>query len=829
MEDDVMAIPHAFVEVTTPQTKTGDTNYSDISGAVIPSTEFVPGRKYLLYCTAQLTLDAINEFGIKALHGTTDFDGSEFVSPPQTASVYYTWGWFTVWTAISAEAIKLQFKTTASGQTVTADQITLFALEISELFTENTDWFFDENFTNTSLTTSDSTSNNAQVSFTPGENSDWLVFAKARIDPASVQDYQSKLDSTGDVTSGDPRNFIRADTPIDTTMMHFMQRVYALTNQVNTFTQKSLSNGNDGTRLDSAVFAINLSKFKTHSFVYTLSNIGLSTTNFDTLVQTDSITPSKTDNIWIGVYSNFLPDITFGGLPTKIRMQVDNVDQPPTQSSDVLNQLENLGGSDEMPWPIQTVESLDDTSHTTDLDAGGGSNPFGLARSRLIFEVELAIPAQTITKTFTLDAVLEKVFTKTFTLDAVLKKLGITKTFTLDAVLKKLGITKTFTLDAVLKKLAVTKTFTLDAVLEKVFTKTFTLDAVLKKLGITKTFTLDAVLKKLAITKTFTLDAVLEKVFTKTFTLDAVLKKLGITKTFTLDAILEEIFTKTFTLDAVLKKLAITKTFTLDAVLKKLAVTKTFTLDAVLEKVFTKTFTLDVVLKILAVTKTFTLDAVLKILAVTKTFTLDAVLEKLAITKTFTLDAVLTVLASKTFTLDAVLLAIVTKTFTLDAVLSVLASKTFTLDAVLKKLGITKTFTLDAVLEKIFTKTFTLDAVLKKLGATKTFTLDAVLKKLAITKTFTLDAVLKKLGITKTFTLDALLLLSAQAQHDFGDMVITPSIDLGDMILFGSTDISDMVLLDSTDLGDMVGVKSIDFGDNTFTKSIDLGDMVTGD
>ncbi len=171
-----------------------------------------------------------------------------------------------------------------------------------------------------------------------------------------------------------------------------------------------------------------------------------------------------------------------------------------------------------------------------------------------------------------------------------------------------------------------TKTFTMDIVIEKELTKTFTMDVVIQK-ELTKTFTIDVVLTGgSTVTKTFTIDTVIQKPsLTKTFTIDVIIQKPSLTKTFTIDTILLKELTKTFTMDVVIQKPSLTKTFTMDVIIQEASLTKTFTIDTVLQKEITKTFTIDVVIKALSVTKTFTMDVVISLTApviITKAYSL---------------------------------------------------------------------------------------------------------------------------------------------------------------------------------------------------------------
>ena len=262
--------------------------------------------------------------------------------------------------------------------------------------------------------------------------------------------------------------------------------------------------------------------------------------------------------------------------------------------------------------------------------------------------IEIAAASGAITKTFTIDAILQDTFTDTFTIDTILQKV-FTDTFTIDAILQKV-FTDTFTIDAILQD-TFTDTFTIDAILQDTFTDTFTIDTILQKV-FTDTFTIDAHLTVSgAITKTFTIDVILQDTFTDTFTIDTHLVK-QFTDTFTIDAILQDTFTDTFTIDTILQKV-FTDTFTIDTILQN-TFTDTFTIDTILQKVFTDTFTIDTILQ-----KVFT-----------NTFTIDTILQD-TFTDTFTIDAHITSSVSTTFTIDTHLTtASITKTFTIDTMLS---------------------------------------------------------------------------------------------------------------------------------------------------------------
>ena len=139
------------------------------------SGDFVVGNKYLVIFQAQFKgNNNAGDFGIRALHGSTVFTGSTISAESTFAPSIFPYTWFTVWTAISSEGLKLQQITLNSAHTITSDQLSITAIEISEELTENVDWFFDTRTTQDSLTTTFTTTN-PSVTFTPNGSDDYLV------------------------------------------------------------------------------------------------------------------------------------------------------------------------------------------------------------------------------------------------------------------------------------------------------------------------------------------------------------------------------------------------------------------------------------------------------------------------------------------------------------------------------------------------------------------------------------------------------------------------------------------------------------------------------
>ncbi len=123
--------------------------------------DFQDGRSYLIIATTKFnSLDVASSEEIRMLHGSTEFEGSAMNLDPQSGtsigcvvtSQYYPYTWFTVWEPTGAEAtenIILQAVPSVNDMMVSHSTITV--IEISEIFTKNTDWFYQEQTTDNNL------------------------------------------------------------------------------------------------------------------------------------------------------------------------------------------------------------------------------------------------------------------------------------------------------------------------------------------------------------------------------------------------------------------------------------------------------------------------------------------------------------------------------------------------------------------------------------------------------------------------------------------------------------------------------------------------------
>jgi len=810
-------LTYKFVEVTTEQSHTGDTLFTDISGATIPSSFFVAGRKYLLVMTTQTVGTNINtNYGVRTIHGSTEFDGSKHVYEPNAVVTRTQYSYFNVWTAVEGESIQMQFQTMSAGQTVNADQTTLFALEISEDFVEGTDWHFDSIVASTTLATTPSTSNNGTITFTPPvAGNDWLVISTGDIDTdANNVIYTSRTARSGEATSTTPSTTAEGeDSPLDD-YVQTVFRVFTLGNASNTFEQEAFKSANPGpnsTREYSSIFAINLDKFLSHSFAYTDGTIALDTTDdlsTSTQVQTDTLAPAIAGDTWI--MGSF---VTSGNAFQEIRarMQVDNVDQPPTQTSDNYQQLLGYDPVDESNWAIQTVEDLDTSSHTTDIDvtAETGSPSDRTAQFRNIFEVRLqSFAVEANTETFTVDALIRDRVDKDFTVDAFIKALNQEETFDVDAFIQQSQTkdftvdailltpqTETFTIDAFVQALDTEKTFTVDAVLQATFTFDFTVDAFIQALNQEETFDVDALIQaenqkmflvdglaQATQTETFDIDSIVVDRFTEDFTVDAKVivrrtttfdidglpQEQNIDKVFTIDAFIQEqdndetftidgfpqaTFTEDFEVDAFVQALNNEEDFLIDAFVQALNQEEPFTIDGFLQDTFTEDFLIDG-LPQATIDEDFTVDSFIQALNQEADFTVDSFIQKLDNDKTFLVDAKIAIRPEENFDIDGLIQGANTKTFNVDALIEAETEKMFLVDARLLA-TFDEDFLIDGLTRGTQTETFSIDARIAQLN-TETFDVDALIEDI-FTEDFTVDAVIEDV-FDKDFTVDSKLL-----------------------------------------------------------------------
>jgi len=432
-------VPSAIERRTT---NFNTTSVAFVTVNTLASTNFVVGRKYLLLVQAQWAgASSGDSYALRVQHGSTTFPTSDAEWEPSGVTPNrLPYGYFTVWEAVASESIVLQVAS-IDGTVMNVDTATIVAIEISEELTENTDWFFNEVVSTTALPIFPlfTSSNNASITFTPGNAGDtWLVLTQSIIDAATgTEKYHARLQRTGEATENTPEWIEESENVLEDFLLMFVQKTLTLGAVSNTFENGCSVEGTaNGDRLNSAVFAINLSKFVNIIANFVPGAITLDTTNAfatSTEIGTADLNQSS-PNIDTLILASFKKSFSeFSGTePVKVRLQYDDADSPANQTTQDFPQLDGWDVEDKLGWrlvDIQTGQSI--SVHNADLDAT--NTTVMTTGERLVIQVELAIQVVN-NNNFDVDATTFIPQFQNFDVDAVISQI-VNNDFDVDALI----------------------------------------------------------------------------------------------------------------------------------------------------------------------------------------------------------------------------------------------------------------------------------------------------------------------------------------------------------------------------------------------------------
>jgi len=348
--------------------------------------DFIDGHKYLIIATSTWAgADNTVTYEINMQHGNatvgTIFDGSQSIVEPQHTStgcdngdkMHKFWHWV-IWNPVGVEQAgeDIAINYISSGTEMTYDDVTMFVLEISEDLVEDEDWFYDSNTTDEPLDDVGwGTNSSATLSFTPSVtevDDDWLILGTALLEVDDIIDqFETRLNFENN-TSLTPYLSQEGEDPTGTFVQSF-SRVFTLNNtQAHDFTVESrtdaLSVGSNQ-RLFNGIFALNLDRFESHNATYYENPITIleSVTPYTTEVMTLDIQNNATKNWYI--FGGFTKESDKDAL---FRLQIDNVDSPDDQTTQKYELSHNWDQTDFVINGIGTFESLDNSTHTIDVD-----------------------------------------------------------------------------------------------------------------------------------------------------------------------------------------------------------------------------------------------------------------------------------------------------------------------------------------------------------------------------------------------------------------------------------------------------------------------------
>ena len=318
---------------------------------ITDSTEidFLINEKYLLIATGDIAGEDVgNELGVRLLHGTTEFEGGammlepnqnveeseDLCAPPDQGDGWHTYFWWTVWEPTTAgeatEDIVVELDS-ADDTRLFSDNFSIMAIHLnSTLIFENLDWFFAENTTNTTLTTTFGGSGNATLNFTPSvNNTKWLILGTSQMDTGvATVNYQTRMFVNGtECTFCDkPIISVEGEDPASEILVQSFARAINLTNTAQTIqTQTAIDGAGGGTqeRLYSSIFALNLDKFDARVSNYIDPEADLTDVNYATnVINATIITPQTEDIVIIADIGTKDND---GTGSSQFRVQVNNI------------------------------------------------------------------------------------------------------------------------------------------------------------------------------------------------------------------------------------------------------------------------------------------------------------------------------------------------------------------------------------------------------------------------------------------------------------------------------------------------------------------------
>lgn len=363
-----VTVPHAFAERNTEFTTTSSTP-TDITDAAISSGSFTTGKDYWILVCGQVSEESNGSPGkMRVLHGSTEFSESDVhYYRSSTTNEFNALCWFTVWTAVSSEGIKVQLSSTDNVSTARANFVSVFAMQLTDYLTNGTDYCFAESATDEALSTT--ADDGASCTVTPSASSTWLAMTYSQInrDTDITTRQISRMVRSGEASSSLPASNILPEYS-QHDWSHFHARTFSFGASSNTIKEQSEAAATAHTRLHSSVFLLNLSKFSAHGAAYAEAALSLTSVSF-VEAQTASITPTGTHDVLIG--AAFVLDKTVSSSDVEFRVQVDGSDQPAgqTTAANSFDQYNVTHTGNDIPLGFMTMANLNNSAHTVDLDA----------------------------------------------------------------------------------------------------------------------------------------------------------------------------------------------------------------------------------------------------------------------------------------------------------------------------------------------------------------------------------------------------------------------------------------------------------------------------
>ena len=259
----------AVVKYTEEQGATAATT-SWVDTATLPNTDFVVGKTYLILANQICKINnAASDVRVRLVHGPTPtvFDDGSLAWEGSGNTQEHELSYMFLYTQPgTAELVKLQISNSATN-TVTSIFSQIIAIKLSDDFTSETNYFWNEFLTDYTITTTP-TAKAITSSFTPNGTDRWLFIGHMIYDVVSITDEIGfeLYDSVAGVLS------LMQEEGEDATNDFKSANLYwagVPTNAARTLAVRPFNEGGSNVMLASRVIAINLSKFAQSASVFT--------------------------------------------------------------------------------------------------------------------------------------------------------------------------------------------------------------------------------------------------------------------------------------------------------------------------------------------------------------------------------------------------------------------------------------------------------------------------------------------------------------------------------------------------------------------------------
>lgn len=350
-------MPDAQVLSASYVTEDTSTSTTWVDTATIPAASFTANKEYLIVAIMALDGASNASTGKRLVHGTTPtaFTDADSTEEYTGSDARWTDVFLTRFTQPgTTEAVTLQFNRKAGTATITHMFSVIIAIKLSDDFTENTDFFWQE------LTTDNadaaSFTNRAAVTLSANGSDRWLLIGQVCWDSntTGVEHHLRIQDSVGPTNYGDS-NYLSKDVTDVYNMGYWV--AFVPTNASHTFTLQTQS-GTGTTVLSSRIVAINLAKFAQSTSAYTAAGSTPATAPTWTTEETLSPTPDATGN-WVILANGLVASLVGDNCVSRLQINPDGsgLVSDPAYGDDAPDRV-NSSNTQYGPFQLMTVRSL---------------------------------------------------------------------------------------------------------------------------------------------------------------------------------------------------------------------------------------------------------------------------------------------------------------------------------------------------------------------------------------------------------------------------------------------------------------------------------------